>query len=192
MDLAGNVLSSSLVAVLFFFLLLSFSEARDHLVGGKTDSWKIPSSESDSLNRWAEKSRFLIGEYSLVWKYNVKADSVLKVSKRDYVTCNSSSPIAVHNDGNTKIEQTHSGDYYFISGAKWHCEQGQKLIVVTLSEKNMRRFMGATAPSPAMAPEADCMAPTSNAISLKASLVIAFGVLMGILFLLSFLNLSYV
>nr|XP_033510603.1 early nodulin-like protein 1 [Nicotiana tomentosiformis] len=172
-----NVLSSSLVAVLFFFLLLSFSEARDHLVGGKTDSWKIPSSESDSLNRWAEKSRFLIGD-SLVWKYDGKKDSVLQVNKRDYVTCNSSSPIAVHNDGNTKIELTNSGAYYFISGAKGHCEQGQKLIVVTLSENNMRRFMGAPAPSPVEF-EGPAMAPTSNAISLKASLVIAFGVLMG-------------
>ncbi|MCD7459913.1 hypothetical protein HAX54_042294 [Datura stramonium] len=172
-----NLLSSSVVAVLFF-LLLSFTEARDHLVGGKTDSWKIPSSESDSLNRWAEKSRFLVGD-SLVWKYDGKKDSVLEVSKRDYVTCNSSSPIAVHNDGNTKIVLDHSGAYYFISGAKGHCEQGQKLIVVTLSDKNMRRlFMGAPAPSPTES-EGPAMAPTSSAASLKASLVVAFGVLVG-------------
>lgn len=171
-----NVLSSSVVAVLFF-LLLSFTEARDHLVGGKTDSWKIPSSESDSLNRWAEKSRFLVGD-SLVWKYDGKKDSVLEVSKRDYVTCNTSSPISVHNDGDTKIVLEHSGAHYFISGAKGHCEQGQKLIVVTLSEKNTRRFANAPAPSPVEL-EGLAPAPSSNAVSLKASLVVAFGVLVG-------------
>ncbi|KAK4374124.1 hypothetical protein RND71_004801 [Anisodus tanguticus] len=102
-DFSRNVLSSSsvVVAAVLFFLLLSLTEARDHLVGAKTDSWKVPSSESDSLNRWAEKSRFLIGD-SLVWKYDGKTDSVLEVSKRDYVACNTSSPIAVHNDGNTR------------------------------------------------------------------------------------------
>ncbi|KAJ8561159.1 hypothetical protein K7X08_027349 [Anisodus acutangulus] len=145
----------------------------------KTDSWKVPSSESDSLNRWAEKSRFLIGD-SLVWKYDGKTDSVLEVNKRDYVTCNTSSPIAVYNDGNTKIVLDHSGAYYFTSGAKGHCEQGQKLIVVTLSENNMRKFM-APAPSPAES-EGPAMAPTSSAATLKASLVVAFGVLMGFLF----------
>ncbi|XP_059291083.1 early nodulin-like protein 14 [Lycium ferocissimum] len=174
-----NVLSSSIVVVVFL-LMLRLTEARDHLVGGKTDSWKVPSSESDSLNHWAEKSRFLIGD-SLVWKYDGKSDSVLEVSKRDYVKCNTSSPIAVHNDGNTKIVLEHSGAYYFISGAKGHCEQGQKLIVVALSEKhNMRRFMGAPAPSPAEFESA--IAPTSNADTLKASLVVALGVLIGFLF----------
>ncbi|CAN4075359.1 unnamed protein product [Withania somnifera] len=172
-----NVLFSSSVVAVVFFLLLSLTEARDHLVGGKNDSWKIPSSESDSLNRWAEKSRFLVGD-SLVWKYDGKQDSVLQVSKREYVTCNTSSPIAVHNDGNTKIVLDHSGAYYFISGAKGHCEQGQKLVVVTLSEKNMRRFMGSPAPSPV---EFDglAMAPTSSAATLKASLVVVFGVVVG-------------
>ncbi|KAJ8561158.1 hypothetical protein K7X08_027348 [Anisodus acutangulus] len=181
-DFSRNVLSSSSVVVaVLFFLLLSLIEARDYLVGAKTDSWKVPSSESDSLNRWAEKSRFLIGD-SLVWKYDGKTDSVLEVSKRDYATCNTSSPITVHNDGNTKIVLDHSGAYYFISGAKGHCEQGQKLIVVTLSEKHMSRFfMGAPAPSPVES-EGPAMAPTSNAATLKASLVVALGVLIGFLF----------
>ncbi|CAN4077104.1 unnamed protein product [Withania somnifera] len=174
-----NVFSSSTsVVAVVFLLLLNFTEARNHLVGGKADSWKIPSSESDSLNRWAEKSRFLVGDF-LVWKYDGEQDAVLEVSKKDYVTCNTSSPIAVHNDGNTKIVLDHSGAYYFISGAKGHCEQGQKLIVVTLSEKNMRRYMSAPAPSPVEF-EGPSIAPTSNAVTLKASLVVALGVLVGL------------
>ncbi|KAG5589020.1 hypothetical protein H5410_039534 [Solanum commersonii] len=162
------------VMAILFSSLLNFTEARDHLVGGKTDSWKIPSSESDSLNRWAEKSRFLVRD-SLVWKYDGAKDSVLEVSKRDYVTCNTSSPIAMHNDGNTKIVLEHSGAYYFISGVKGNCEQGQKLVVVTLSK---RRYANAPVPSPVEF-DGPAIAPTSNAVSLKASLVVAFGVFVG-------------
>lgn len=44
-------------------LLLGFSEAKEILVGGKTDAWKIPSSQSDSLNNWAESARFRIGDF---------------------------------------------------------------------------------------------------------------------------------
>jgi len=47
------------VVVLFF----SYSSAaKEILVGGKTDAWKIPSSQSDSLNQWAGSSRFRIGD----------------------------------------------------------------------------------------------------------------------------------
>lgn len=54
-----RALASSLVLI---SLLLGLSEAKDLLVGGKLDAWKIPSSQSDSLNQWAESSRFRIGD----------------------------------------------------------------------------------------------------------------------------------
>ncbi|GAA0173660.1 hypothetical protein LIER_27230 [Lithospermum erythrorhizon] len=159
--------------------LVSVSEARDHLIGGKTDSWQMPPSKStDTFNRWSSKTRFLIGD-SLVWKYDGSKDSVVQVNKKDYVNCNVTSPIAVHNDGNTVVELDHSGPYYFISGAQGHCEKGQKIIVVVLSEKHSRRFMGV---SPAPTPygndenESPALAPTSNAHGLvKGGLVATFG-----------------
>lgn len=50
-------------SILFLTLLfVSFSEAMDLLVGGKPDAWKIPTSDSDSLNHWAQKSRFNVGD----------------------------------------------------------------------------------------------------------------------------------
>ncbi|KAJ6295349.1 hypothetical protein OIU78_023382 [Salix suchowensis] len=78
--------------VLIMSLLWGFSQAKDVLVGGKTDAWKIPSSESDSLNKWAGNARFLIGD-SLVWKYDGQKDSVLQVSKEAYAACNTTNPI---------------------------------------------------------------------------------------------------
>lgn len=53
---------SSTTCLLLIFLLLRSSEARDILVGGKADAWAIPSSESQSLNKWAETNRFRTGD----------------------------------------------------------------------------------------------------------------------------------
>ncbi|KAE8656638.1 Endomembrane protein 70 protein family [Hibiscus syriacus] len=115
----------------------TFTEAKEILVGGKPDAWKIPSSESDSLNKWAENSRFRIGD-SLEYK-----------------------------DGNTKVKLDKSGPFYFISGAQGHCEQGQKLHVIVMSQK--RRYTGISpAPSPAEI-EGPAVAPTSDAEGFKAS-----------------------
>ncbi|KAG9130715.1 hypothetical protein Leryth_012668 [Lithospermum erythrorhizon] len=176
--------------------LVSVSEARDHLIGGKTDSWQMPPSKStDTFNRWSSKEArdsywnsldalfsrdsIFIFELMNLWKYDGSKDSVVQVNKKDYVNCNVTSPIAVHNDGNTVVELDHSGPYYFISGAQGHCEKGQKIIVVVLSEKHSRRFMGV---SPAPSPygndenESPALAPTSNAHGLvKGGLVATFG-----------------
>lgn len=56
-------MASSLVSSLAILLLfLSFTAAREILVGGKADAWKIPTSDDDSLNTWAASSRFRVGD----------------------------------------------------------------------------------------------------------------------------------
>ncbi|KAJ6743852.1 BLUE COPPER PROTEIN [Salix viminalis] len=140
-------------AVACTLVLMSFfvglSQAKDVLVGGKTDAWKIPSSESsDSLNKWAEEARFLVGD-SLVWKYDGQKDSVLQVMKER--------------------------PFYFISGAQGHCEKGQKLAVVVLSQKH--RYTGIS-PSPSPAEfDGPAVAPTSGASTLRGGFLVALGVL---------------
>ncbi|KAF8400515.1 hypothetical protein HHK36_013814 [Tetracentron sinense] len=162
--------------VLMVLSIFSFSEAREILVGSNTDAWKIPSSDSESLNRWAEGSRFQIGD-SLVWKYDAQKDSVLQVTKQDYATCNISSPIAKYKDGSTKVKLDRSGPLYFISGASGHCEKGQKLIVVVLSARH-----GLTGISPAPSPmeyDGPAVAPTSSGTSLRGGLMVILGGLVG-------------
>ncbi|XP_057503878.1 early nodulin-like protein 15 [Actinidia eriantha] len=170
-----RAVSSSMALLLLCFV--SLTEGRELLVGGKTDAWKISSSESDSLNKWSERSRFIIGD-SLVWKYDSSKDSVLEVSKRDYETCNTSSPIAEYKDGNTKVELQRSGPFYFISGAHDHCQQGQKLTVVVISPRHHKMISGAPAPSPAQF-EGPAVAPASSAAGLRGGLVVAVVVLVG-------------
>ncbi|XVE53642.1 hypothetical protein DITRI_Ditri03aG0019400 [Diplodiscus trichospermus] len=173
MGSSRHLLSSILLVSLF----LTFAEARELLVGGKPNAWKIPSSQSESLNKWAGASRFQIGD-SLVWNYDSTRDSVLQVSKTDYETCNTSSPIAVHKDGNTKVKLEKSGPYYFISGAEGHCQKGQKLILVVMAARS--QLMGISpAPSP-VAFDGPAVAPTSSAVILKSGFVGILGVLMGL------------
>ncbi|KAE8721711.1 Early nodulin-like protein 1 [Hibiscus syriacus] len=161
--------SDRVTPLALLFLFLTFTDAKEILVGGKTDARKIPSSESNSLNKWAEKARFRIGD-SLLWKYDGGKDSVLQVTKEAYVSCNTSKPLAEYKDGDTKVEFQRSGPFFFISGAKGHCEQGQKMVVVVLSQKH--RSIGISpAPSPAEF-EGPAIAPTSGGAGLKAGLLV--------------------
>ncbi|XP_058785944.1 early nodulin-like protein 14 [Vicia villosa] len=168
-------------SILFMFFLFGLSAATDLLVGGKENAWKVPSSEADSLNKWAGKSRFNVGDH-LVWKYDGGKDSVLQVNKEDYANCNSSNPIQQYNDGNTKVKLDRPGPFYFISGAKGHCEKGQKLVVVVITP---RTRYGPVSPAPSPAPSsaeleggpAVAPAPTSSASVLQTGFVTALGLL---------------
>ncbi|KAG6585501.1 Early nodulin-like protein 1, partial [Cucurbita argyrosperma subsp. sororia] len=160
---------------LFVFVFFSLSEAREILVGGKTNAWKIPSSPAQSLNQWAESSRFRVGD-TLVWNYEEGKDSVLKVRKEDYEACNITNPQEKLEDGSAKVELHNPGPIYFISGVKGHCEQGLKLVVVVMTPRH--RFIGISpAPSPAEI-EAPAVAPSSGAASLKVGVL---AVVVGIL-----------
>ncbi|XP_004498804.1 early nodulin-like protein 15 [Cicer arietinum] len=175
--------SSSSTSVLLLFLLFGFAaSAKDILLGGKTDAWKVPSSESDSLNKWAQSVRFQVGDH-LVWKYEAGKDSVLLVSKDDYVNCNISNPIKKYNDGQTKVRFDHAGPYYFISGEKGHCEKGQKLTVVVMSPRGKSITATSPAPSPAEF-EGPAIAPTSSATVLQSGggVLMAIGVIAMLVF----------
>ncbi|KAI4377286.1 hypothetical protein MLD38_014944 [Melastoma candidum] len=133
-------------------------QGREFEVGGEETSWKLPSSSS-VYSQWAQRNRFLVGDV-LVWKYDGKSDSVLEVTKQDYDECNTWRPIATYEDGNTKMTLKHSGAFYFISGAEGHCQKGQKVEVIVLSQHH-----GATGPavSPAIEPAPAALSPTPAA-----------------------------
>ena len=100
-----------------------------------------------------------------------------------YLACNTTNPISEHSDGDTRVKLHHLGAFYFISGAKGHCEQGEKMIVVVVADKN--RHLGASpapSPSPASSLESIAVPPTGAAAGSKAGLIIVgFGFLVGIL-----------
>ncbi|KAJ0248583.1 Early nodulin-like protein 3 [Hirschfeldia incana] len=137
--------------LLFFFLLLAdLACCKEILVGGKPSAWKIPSSPSDSLNKWAESLRFHVGD-SLVWKYDGEKDSVLQVTKEAYINCNTTNPAANYSNGDTKVKLDRSGSFFFISGTKSNCVEGEKLHIVVMSSRGGHTggFFSGSAPAPA-------------------------------------------
>lgn len=94
------------------------------------------------------------------------------MSKEDYGNCNSSNPIKEYSDGNTKVELDRPGPFYFISGAKGHCEKGQKVIVVVMSPRGGgSRYTGSIspAPSPSPSPSAEFEGPAAPSPTSSAS-----------------------
>ncbi|KAK8967369.1 Early nodulin-like protein 1 [Platanthera guangdongensis] len=139
------------ILFLTLFLLSTASHGREILVGGSSiNSWKIPSSSSaQNLIQWAESTRFQVGD-SLVWNFDGEKDSVVEVSRDDYYACRTSNPIAVHHGGDNRVGLVRSGAYYFVGGAAGACEKGERVVVVVISQKHVRR-VGFLAPAPAPA-----------------------------------------
>ncbi|XP_010493755.1 PREDICTED: early nodulin-like protein 3 [Camelina sativa] len=156
-----------------FFLLTNLACCKEILVGGKTSAWKIPSSPSESLNKWAESLRFHVGD-SLVWKYDGEKDSVLQVTKDAYINCNTTNPAANYSNGDTKVKLERSGPFYFISGSKSNCVEGEKLHIVVMSTRGGHTggFFTGSAPSPAPSSAllgAPAVAPATGSASSLAS-----------------------
>ena len=94
-----------------------------------------------------------------VFVYDPKVDSVLRVTKEDYKTCNKAKPIEKYNEGMTKFQLNQSGPFYFIGGSKGKCsESGQKLIVIVLSNgehpgTHTKHSSAIAIPAPAPSPD---------------------------------------
>ncbi|CAM9000116.1 unnamed protein product [Rhodiola kirilowii] len=92
---------------------------------GDTDGW----SSGTDYTTWVSRKSFKVGD-KLVFTYLPNHD-VLEVSKANYETCTSSSPISSDNSGSTTISLTAVGKRYFICGKIGHCLQGMLLEVDT-------------------------------------------------------------
>ncbi|KAE8126073.1 hypothetical protein FH972_020820 [Carpinus fangiana] len=147
--------------VTLFVFLVAFSEGREFLVGGKENAWTSPPS-SDSLILWAEKNRFIVGDF-LIFEYNPNTDSVLQVTMEEYESCNKSNPIKEYKDPKAKVELDRPGRFYFISKAEGSCEKGQKLIVVVLSNGHHLPKHSSPLPAPESAPVTPAPAPAPQA-----------------------------
>ncbi|XP_013589592.1 PREDICTED: early nodulin-like protein 3 [Brassica oleracea var. oleracea] len=119
---------------------------------------------------------FHVGD-TLVWKYDGEKDSVPQVTKEAYINCNTTNPAASYTNGDRKVKLERSGPFFFISGSKSNCVQGEKLHIVVMSSRGCF-FTWGTAPSPAHSPallEAQAVLPPATGSS--SSLTSRIGVL---------------
>lgn len=95
--------------------------------------------------------------------YSPDHDSVLRVTKEDYDSCNTGAPLDKFADGHSVYKFNQSGPHYFISGVADNCRKNEKLIVVVMAERNNNGSGGTAAvPSP---PPSEATSPPSPAPS---------------------------
>ncbi|KAK6154353.1 hypothetical protein DH2020_008601 [Rehmannia glutinosa] len=133
-----------LLFLVSIYCFMHFSNGYQFIVGGR-NGWVL--NPSENYNHWSGRMRFQVND-TLLFKYKSGSDSVLVVNKNDYDNCNTGNPILKLEDGNSIFKFDRSGPFYFISGNKANCDQGQKLIVVVLAVRN-RPSPPPNAPSPA-------------------------------------------
>ncbi|XP_030528443.2 early nodulin-like protein 1 [Rhodamnia argentea] len=160
-----------MVVLLWVTMLARRSEEYEFTVGD-AQGWTVPANSSaKALNRWAERSRFQIGD-SLVFVYPPGQDSVLYVNHDDYNNCNDGSPMEKYVDGHTVFKFNHSGPFYFISGNKDNCHKNEKLEVVVMADRSNKTSStvspppsgnNGTAPSPAPSGEESPPSPAGMA-----------------------------
>ncbi|CAN6174705.1 unnamed protein product [Urochloa humidicola] len=125
-------------------------------VVGDDMGWAVPPpGATDALNVWAARHRFLVGDILMFrYTYTGRDDEPLRVSLDDYERCSAAtpppSPFAGGGGGGGGVVRISAsfildlpGPLYFISGAPWRCEAGQRMAVFVED---------ARAPTPAPAP----------------------------------------
>ncbi|KAI3469904.1 hypothetical protein Pfo_026567 [Paulownia fortunei] len=53
----------------------------------------------------------------------------MKVNRKDFESCNSSSPILTYTTGHDSVELTSVGHHYFLCSIPGHCDAGQKVDI---------------------------------------------------------------
>ncbi|KAL6554233.1 hypothetical protein OROMI_019906 [Orobanche minor] len=125
------------MVILVLFSALTFSSnssshALQFTVGGKC-GWRL--NPSENYNHWAARVRFQVND-TLLFKYKKGSDSVLLVNKEDYHACNTGRPKSKLDDGHSVFKLDRSGPFFFISGKKSRCMNGEKLIIVVLAVRS--------------------------------------------------------
>ncbi|XP_037489839.1 mavicyanin-like [Triticum dicoccoides] len=90
--------------------------------------------------------------YNIVFKYSPQAHDVLEVSKADYDSCTTASPVTTLNSGNDVVTLIATGTRYFICGFPDHCAGGMKVKIDVMPGSS-------SSPAPASGPNASNAAP---------------------------------
>ncbi|XP_047064809.1 blue copper protein-like [Lolium rigidum] len=94
-----------------------------------------------NYDKWTAGKTFMVGDnignpipsspYNIpMFKYEVY-HNVLEVTKADYASCATGSPISTHSGGDTTFELTEAGTRYFICGIPRHCSNGTMHVKIT-------------------------------------------------------------
>ncbi|CAH1414449.1 unnamed protein product [Lactuca virosa] len=132
-----------LMSIVATTMLIELALAVDHSVGAPSGGWDT----STDLSSWASSETFTVGD-NLVFSYTPN-HNVLEVSKDDYDSCSTSSPISSNSLAPTTIALLGDGSRYFICGTPGHCDQGMKVEIKTVVAASPAPPTATTPASPA-------------------------------------------
>ncbi|XBJ05714.1 hypothetical protein VPH35_024449 [Triticum aestivum] len=142
--------------------ILSTASAAIYNVGEPGRAWDL----GTNYSTWASSRNFQ-PEDQIVFKYSPQAHDVLAlVSKADYDSCSTATPIATLNFGNDVIALNVTGTRYFICGFPGHCAGGMKVKIDAMPSSSSLSPGPASGPSASNAPPPT---PISAAISVEAT-----------------------
>ncbi|XP_028794183.1 blue copper protein [Neltuma alba] len=133
------------------------SGAVTYTVGDKT-GWTVPSSQA-FYKTWTSGKTFKVGDI-LVFNFQKNAHNVAEVTKANYGSCGTASPLRLYNSPPVRMTLNKSGEHYFICAFPGHCAGGQKLAINVTGASSP-----ATSPSPSSPPSPTAPAPGSPASS---------------------------
>ncbi|XP_057420645.1 mavicyanin-like [Lotus japonicus] len=145
-------MNALLLALLAATALFHCSSAQTRHVVGDSAGWFVPGNTS-FYTSWAAKNTFAVGD-TLVFNYAASAHNVEEVTKTNYDSCNSTSPIATYTTPPVTVTIKKTGAHYFICGVPGHCLGDQKLSINVASGSS-----AATPPSSTATPPSSSTTP---------------------------------
>ncbi|XP_020553011.1 mavicyanin-like [Sesamum indicum] len=123
--------------IVLMFLMMAFLEGSMGAVYKVGDSagWTITGVDYE---KWASAHTFKVGD-TVDFKYDHQFHNVMEVSRQDFESCNSSSPILNYTTGHDSVKLTSGGHHYYLCGIPGHCAAGQKIDIFVRSPSDTCR-----------------------------------------------------
>ncbi|CAM0884271.1 unnamed protein product [Alopecurus aequalis] len=155
-------------------VVLSNASAATYNVGEPAGAWDL----GIDYGNWVSSKKFHPGD-AIVFKYSPQAHDVLEVSKADYDSCSTASPITTLKTGNDVLTLSASGARYFICGFPGHCVAGMKITIDVVQGSSPSSPAPASGPSASNSPAAP--QTPSAATSVRATAGLGLVVLLAVL-----------
>ncbi|CAA7027758.1 unnamed protein product [Microthlaspi erraticum] len=95
---------------------------------GDLQGWSVYNSHFYS--KWSEEKQFHVGDI-LLFEHGNEVNDVIEIKgDLEFISCDPTTPVAVHKTGHNLVRLTEPGVHYFISSEPGHCAAGLKLRVV--------------------------------------------------------------
>ncbi|XP_060676311.1 blue copper protein-like [Ziziphus jujuba] len=148
--------SNSMILV----LLLSFCGSCFGAFYKVGDSQGWTSKGSVDYKTWASTKQFQVGDV-LNFEYDPQVNNVVRVTHKDYKSCNTSNSTFISQTGNDAIVIKNPGHLYFVCSVPGHCQAGQKVDIRVPPKSDIR----SPSPTPTSSKTSPTASPPSSAPS---------------------------